>query len=170
MAFELRHTDEIATVLLLLLTAVVFYVTADFPAGPGETSPAFFPRVVVSLIAFFALVQLGRSLSRGTVRSHEIRWSQAKPALIITALIVAYVVTMPVLGFVLGTVLFLLVGMHYSGVERVRHSVPISITVSIVLYYLFWEFLRVPLPRNEYVEIEGWLPTLWSIPVPGVTG
>lgn len=170
MGFELRRTDEIATALLILLTVAVFYVTADFPEGPGETSPAFFPRVIVSLITFFALVQLVRAIRRDTAISHEITWTETKPVLVITALVVAYVVTMPYLGFVLGTFLFLLVAMHYSGVERVRLSIPISALLSLVLYYVFWEFLRVRLPRNQYVDIEGWLPSLWSVPIPGVTG
>lgn len=170
MAFELRHTDKIATALLLALSALVFVLTADFPSGPGVTTPAFYPRFVAAMIALFALVQLGQSLRRGTASTHAITWERTKPVVVMTGLVVAYVGLMPLLGFLIATVLFLLVAMHYSGVERYRTSVPVAVGVAIALHYVFVEFLRVPLPRNPFLPISRLLPSLWAVPVPGVTG
>lgn len=160
MGTTVAHTDKIASVLLLGLAAAVFVLSADFPAGIGETSPAFFPRVIAALIAVFALYQLGRSVVDGTVRAHEIDWHAAGRVAVVAVLVVVYVVAMPWLGFVLGTALFLLVTMRYSGVERYDHSIPLSIGIAVVLYYVFFAFLRVPLPRSEYVPIEELLPPL----------
>ncbi len=169
MGSTVSHTDKIASALLLALAVVVFVVSADFPEGPGQTSPAFFPRVIAALIALFALGQFGKSVAEDSVRSHEITWPVARRVLVVAALVVAYVATMPHLGFVLGTVVFLVVTMRYSGVRQYRRSVPLSIAVTLVLYYVFFEFLRVPLPRSRYLPVEELLPPLplvvgWPFP------
>ena len=73
---------------------------------------------------------------------------------------VGYVVLMPILGFLIGTILFLIVSMHFSGVERVRRSVPAAVGLTLVLYYVFVAFLRVPLPENAFLPIRRMLPPL----------
>lgn len=161
MAFEIRHTHKIASGLLLLLTAVVFYLSRDFPTGVGETSPAFFPRIIVALIAIFAIAQLIKAIRFDTEQTYEVTRSSVKTVGIAAALVVAYVVTMPYLGFLIGTILFLIVSMHFSGVERVRESVPVAFGLTLVLHYVFVGFLRVPLPDNAVVPIGRMLPTLW---------
>lgn len=161
MTLRIRHTDKIASGLLFLLTAVIFFLTEEFPSGFGQTSPAFFPRVIVSLIALFALVQLIDSFRTEEVRSYEISPSVVVTVGIAAALVVGYVVLLPYLGFLLGTALFLVVSMHFSGVEEIGKSVPVSVGVTLVLYYIFVQFLRVPLPENPFVPIGRYLPSLW---------
>lgn len=161
MAIEIKHTDKIASALLLLLAIVVFVATADFPRGPTETGPDFFPRMIVALIAFFALVQLAKSVRSEVPNTHEVSRSVAVTVAIAAALVVGYVAVMPFLGFVLATLLFLVVSMHFSGVETFRHSIPISVVVTIVLYYVFVQFLRVRLPEGVLVDFGQLLPSLW---------
>lgn len=158
---KVSHTDKIASVLLLLLTGVVFFLTADFPSGYGATSPAFFPRLIVSLIAVFAIVQLIDSFRADEVRSYEITPSVAVTVGIAAGLVVAYVFLMVYLGFLLGTAVFLVASMQFSGVDRIWKSVTVSVGVSLALYYIFYRFLRVPLPENPFIPIGRLLPSLW---------
>jgi putative tricarboxylic transport membrane protein len=160
MASHIRHTDKIASGLLLLLSAAVFVISADFPRGPGETSPAFFPRLIVSLIALFALVQLVQSIQFDVEEAHEITLSNVGTVAIAAGLVIGYIVVMPFLGFLLSTIAFLVVSMHFSGVDRVSRSVPISIGLALALHYVFVVFLRVPLPDNPFIPIGRMLPSL----------
>lgn len=157
---HLKHTAKIGSILWIALAAGVFVVTADFPRGPGETGPAFYPRTIAALIAFFALVQLVRSLERDAVRSHEIDLGAAKRVAGAFLLVVLYVLLVPWLGFVLATVAFLAVTMRYSGVTSVLRLGGVSIGLTLLLYYTFVVFLRVPLPESPLVPIAPHLPSL----------
>ncbi len=161
MSFEIRHTNKIASGLLLLLTAVVFYLSADFPTGVGETSPAFFPRVIVALITVFAIAQVIKSIRLDNEQTYEITRNHVVTVGIAAGLVVVYVIVMPYLGFLVGTILFLIVSMHFSGVERIRESVPIAFGLALALQYIFVGFLRVPLPDNAIVPIGRMLPLIW---------
>lgn len=158
MRITLSHTDEIGSVLLLLLAAGVFVVTGDFPQGPGETGPAYYPRMIAVLIALFALLQLGRSLAKGRVRSHEISRAVAMRVTVPFVLVVAYVLLMPWLGFLASTTLFLVVAMRYSGVESLLRSGGVAIGFTLLLYYAFVVFLRIPLPESPLYPVARHLP------------
>lgn len=160
MTLKLSHTNKVASGLIFLLTAAVFYLTTDFPAGYGATGPAFFPRVIVGLMSVFALAQLVKTTRKDEPRTQEVSGSTVKTVAIAAALVVCYLLTMPYLGFLTGTVVFLLVSMHFSGVDGFRTSLPVSIGVAIALYYIFVEFLRVPLPESTILPISRLLPSL----------
>lgn len=159
MTLELSHTDKVASGLIFLLTAAIFYLTTDFPSGYGATGPAFFPRVIVGLMSVFALVQLVKAI-RSEPRTQELSRSTVKTVAVAAALVVGYLLVMPYLGFLVGTVVFLLVSMHFSGVDGFRTSLPVSIGVAIALYYIFVQFLRVPLPESSILPISRLLPGL----------
>lgn len=160
MTLRISHTDKIASGLVFALAAAVFYLSADFPAGYGATGPAFFPRVIVGLMSVFALVQLVNAFRQDETRSQEISRSTVRTVGIAVVIIVAYVVTMPYLGFLAGTVGFLLASMWFSGVRKPRTAVPVALVVSVVLFYIFVQFLRVPLPESSILPISRLLPGL----------
>ena len=157
---HLKHTDKIGSILLIALAASVVVVTADFPRGPTETGPAFYPRTIAALISFFALVQLGRSLARESVRSHEIDLAAAKRVAGAFLLVVLYVLLLPWLGFVLSTVAFLAVSMRYSGVTSPLRLAGVSVGLTLLLYYTFVVFLRVPLPESPLLPVAPHLPSV----------
>lgn len=163
MTRHLRHTDEIASGLLVLLAAGIFAVTREFPAGPGQTTPAFFPRLIAALIAAFALAQFGRALYDDRTDGHEITRAETKTVVGALALVVAYVALMPLFGFLIGTVLFLVATMRFSGVERYGRSIPVALALAVVLQYVFGEFLRVPLPENPILPIARLLPSFVGV-------
>lgn len=160
MGIKVSHTDEIGSVLLLLLAAGIFVVTGDFPQGPGETGPDYYPRMIAVLIAFFALVQLGRSRYEDAARSHEIELPIAKRVIATLALIVVYVLLMPWLGFVTSTALFLVVAMRYSGVRSHLQMLAVAVGLTLILYYTFVVLLRIPLPESPLYPVSRYLPSL----------
>jgi hypothetical protein len=162
MTLRISHTDKIASVLIFAFTGVVFYLTRDFPSGYGATGPAFFPRLIVVLMSVFAFVQLVKAFRKEESRSQAISPSTAKTVGIAAAIIIAYVLVMPYLGFLVGTIVFLLVSMVFSGVRDPRKLAPVSVGVSLVLFYIFGQFLRVPLPESSIFPVNQLLPALMS--------
>jgi hypothetical protein len=160
MAIEIKRSEQIGAILFLILSGIVYYLSGTFPEGQGQTGPGSYPRVVVTLIAVFALFQLARSLYAGESTVHEIRAPTIKRVGIVVALVVAYVITMPYLGFLVGTVAFLAVTIHYSGERNLRQIALVSVLVPIVLHYAFGAFLRVRLPENVLLPISRLLPPL----------
>lgn len=160
MTLRISHTDKIASGLVVVLAGAVFYLSRDFPAGYGATGPSFFPRVIVSLMALFGAVQFVRRVRSGEPRTHEISLSAVKNVAVVAALVVAYLLAMPYLGFLVGTTAFLVAGMYFSGIEAFRRTVPVSFAVSLVLFYVFGQFLRVPLPESVILPVSRLLPSL----------
>lgn len=161
MALELRHTDKVAAVLLLGLSAVVWVVSRDFPSGFGETpGAAFFPRLIAASIAVLALALFARSLTEAERETHAVSTTAVGRFAVPVAFLVAYVALLPVLGFVLDTVLLLVALMWYSGVERFRVSLPLAVALGVALHYVFGEFLHIPLPEGTVVAVSRWLPSL----------
>ncbi|AGB39062.1 tripartite tricarboxylate transporter TctB family protein [Natronococcus occultus] len=160
MAVTLPHTDKIGSILWLLLAVGVFVASADLPTGTGETGAAFYPRVIAVLIAGFATLQLARSVYEEELQTRTLSREQARPVLAVVALVTVYVLSLPWFGFVAGTILFLVVGMLYSGA---RSPIPIGVAavgLALLLYYVFAVFLRIPLPESPFVPVEDMLPGL----------
>ncbi len=165
MPVKLRHTDKISSVLLLTVAAGVFVVSGDFPRGPSVTGPAFFPRIIAMLIAAFALAQLGKTIYVSNVRSYEITREVAFRVLAALGLVIAYVLALPWVGFIAGTIIFLVVAMWYSGVESLLQATIIAVGVTLGLYYTFIVFLHIPLPEGGFLPIRSFLPGVlgWSL-------
>lgn len=160
MAVTFRHVDKVAGLLFLGLAAAIYTVSGGLPEGTGRAPGAgFFPRVIAACIAVLSVVQVAQSVTRSDERVHRITVPVAKRILVTVVLLAAYVATLPVLGFLLGTVVFLLVFLRYSGVESLRVSLPFGLAVAVVLQYVFGSFLHVPLP-DGVVPLADLLPRL----------
>jgi hypothetical protein len=160
MSFQIRHTDKVAAVLLVALAAEVFVASRDFPSGFGESpGAAFFPRLIASVLALLAGVLFVRSFASETT-SYDVSTTDVRRFFVPVAFLVAYVALMPVVGFVLDSMLFLVALMRYSGVERYATSVPLAVGLGLVLHYVFGEFLHIPLPEGSVVALSRWLPSL----------
>lgn len=161
MSLQIRHTDKVAAVLLVGLSVGVFVASRDFPSGFGDSpGAAFFPRLIVSVIALLAGVLFVRSIASSDTRTYDVSTTDVRRFAVPVAALVAYVALMPILGFVLDTITFLIVLMRYSGVESYWRSASLAVGLGVVLYYVFGEFLHIPLPEGSVVSVARWLPSL----------
>jgi len=161
MSFQIRHTDKVAAVLLLGLAAGVFVASRDFPSGFGESpGAAFFPRLIGALLALLAGALFVQSVAASETSRYDVSMTDVRRFVVPVAFLVAYVALMPVLGFVLDSMLFLVGLMRYSGVERYATSVPLAVGLGLALHYVFGEFLHIPLPEGSVVALSRWLPSL----------
>lgn len=122
------------------------------PAQPIDPGPAAFPRLIVGGVAILALLQL---LEPGKGEEELPRGRQALKVGGVLVLLLVYAAVLKPLGFIVSTVIFLVGALILAGVRRPLPLVLMPVGLAVVLFYVFYELLRVSLPRGV---IEGLLP------------
>ncbi|WP_142850936.1 tripartite tricarboxylate transporter TctB family protein [Telmatospirillum sp. J64-1] len=147
----MRMNDAISGILLLILSASILIVVADYPTIPGQDiGPAAFPRLlgILLLIASLVLIFQGvRDRARGWIRLGE--WTRSPRHLINVALVVGglvfYILFSEELGFIPCGVL-ILSALFLSLRVRPVLVLPIAVLATLGIHTVFYQFLRVPLP------------------------
>ena len=149
-----RKGTLISTALLLAFAAAGFVLSLSFPAPaqPIDPGPAAFPRLIVGGVAILALLQL---LEPGKGEEELPRGRQALKVGGVLVLLLVYAAVLKPLGFIVSTVIFLVGALILAGVRRPLPLVLMPVGLAVVLFYVFYELLRVSLPRGV---IEGLLP------------
>ena len=128
------------------------------PANPlVPIGPAYYPRILLILIVLLSLVLViqeaisrhrRESKGRGSLRGQVERYQPTLTCFIVFTL---YVVFLPVLGFLVSSVLFVTILQWLLGPLRLRR-LPVSlltgVAVSLISYVAFEIYLRVLLPRG----------------------
>ena len=139
---ETLRSNPLAVV-FMIGAAVVILFASQFPSG-GQVGPGFFPIAISAAIIVFSAAELFTGSEDGIdVREHDLRAAVAA-----FALVVGYVIVMPLAGFLVSTVLFLPVILYYSGIRSKSTIVSISIVLPIALFYVFSQFFLIPLPEG----------------------
>lgn len=146
----MQLSDRLTGLLAAGLGLVVVLVARTFPSMPGQDiGPGLFPTLAgLGLIGFGAwLVIADRSALRAWVRFDD--WARRPRmvvnfALVILALVVYALLVTPV-GFFITSLAFLAVLMTAFGAPP-RLALPTSASVTLVIHYIFYSCLHVPLP------------------------
>jgi hypothetical protein len=156
--------DLIFSIAVILAAVVIYLLTLMFPPDLGQeggVGPGFFPKIVTILIA-----GLGLMLLLSKVRGKQPERSEALPTqpeettitlvrrtTVAFVIIVCYAVGIYYIGFVIGTLVFLLVSISFfdSKFQWRRFFsfvLPVSILVTTITYVVFRIAIRIPLPRG----------------------
>jgi hypothetical protein len=122
--------------------------------------PAFYPRVVVSILALLSILLIWMDVAAAPARVAATAPAKASPPanyrLVLATFIEfgLYIVLLPLLGFRLSTFLFVLtlqVTLEWPA-SNVRWAlvVLISVAVSLACFYIFEDYLSVLLPRGTW--------------------
>ena len=145
-----RKINYVIGTLMLLLAGYVFLTSSTYPTGDKTLGPAFFPDLAAGGLVFFSI-----SLMVQTAMDHTTSERIEGPGVIFwmaNGALVAYLVIMPILGFLATTPVFLYgVGMYMaykSGEGKFwwKKLIASSVITTGALYYLFATLLNVPLP------------------------
>lgn len=155
----MRLSDRLSGLLAAGLGLVVVLSARTFPPMPGQDiGPALFPALAgVGLMGFGVwMVVADRAGAGGWLRFDE--WARrprmvANFVLVIVALLVYAVAVTPV-GFFLTSMVFLAVLMTVFGVPP-RWTGPLAVMITIGIHYVFYSWLRVPLPWGVF-EAVAW--------------
>ena len=152
----MKLNDAVWGALVVLLGIAILVAIRNFPTIPGQQyGPALFPGViaVALLVCGAALGYKGfRQRSPQHARKRWVAWddwvrspSHVVAFAVIIGVNVLYIALVDWLGFVIASVLYL--GASFTVFRvRPRWVVPLAIVVTLIIHYVFYKLLRVPLP------------------------
>jgi putative tricarboxylic transport membrane protein len=145
--------DRIIAALVVALGAFLLVQAFRFPAPgqPEDPGTAALPQLIGA-----ALVLLGVMLLFNTEKNSFLpeAGSRLRTFLIVVAS-VAYTFALTPFGFMLSTVVFMVVGLLIMGIRSIVRLVLVPLILAVAVYYLFTDALGVYLPSGI---IEGVLP------------
>ena len=155
--------DSLVGLLLLLLCTWLYWQSREIPSPPFvPLGPAFYPQVVLGLLAFLSLLLTFRGLIKGgrqagpsalgDLPSRARAWlGRYGRVLLCLGTLGAYAALLPILGYLLSTFLFTGVLQWLLG-SRALRTLPFSLAVAAgtaySTYLVFEVYLRVLLPRG----------------------
>ena len=140
-------------IFILLFSGIMFYQTTqlDFNDKVASIGPDYWPQIILG-----GMLVLSVLLIADTVRRKEIlvgdkpaeRPLKAQNLWFTLALMFVYTYAMQYLGFVLSTLLFLLVTMWMLELRRPKTLAALALGVTTMLVLLFPILMMIPLPRG----------------------
>lgn len=145
---KVAHVAAAGAFLLISLSAIA--VATGYPLiGRTGIGPGFFPfvtGVVLAAASLSWLLQLLLGIADVSTPLYRAR-DEARRIGLILVLIVAYLLTLPVLGFQIATAAFTWLFAVAFGGQRPIVAVAIAVVASVGLHLLFVVLLQVPLPE-----------------------
>jgi hypothetical protein len=153
--------DGIAGLICLAVSIGMLALTWGLPpAVMVPVGPAFYPRVVVSILALLSILLIWMDVAAAPARAAATAPATASPPanyrLVLATFIEfgLYIVLLPLTGFRLSTFLFVLVlqvTLEWPATNvRWALIVLISVAVSLACFYIFEDYLSVLLPRGTW--------------------
>lgn len=153
----MKLNDGVWGALVMLLGVAILVAIRDFPTIPGQQyGPALFPGVIAvallvcgGVLGYKGVVERARTGTRG---QRWIAWDdwvrsprQVIAFCVVIGVNVLYIAFVDWLGFVIASFLYLAASFAVFRV-RARWIVPLAIVVTLIIHYVFYKLLRVPLP------------------------
>lgn len=143
------RADAVAGALLLALAGAVIWLSGEIPSPPFvPVTPAFFPRLLATILAILALPLVVRGL-RARRAPGEAARAPLAPALLVFGPLAGYLLLVPLLGFFAGTFLFVLAEGVLLGARTPRgvaRAVAVALVTTLACYLVFERYLRVLFP------------------------
>lgn len=148
----MRFSDSLIAALLIALAAAVIAHASGFPPMPGQAfGSSLFPTLVAAglILASLGLVISGwRSGQRQPLVERD-AWVHSPRLLFDFALVIGgvlfYVLFSETLGYLIAAPLALAAFLFATGV-RPLVVLPVAVVVPVIIHYLFYTLLKVPLP------------------------
>ena len=150
---NLKTADIISAIIGLLLSAYVWIASASFPQDVVmKIGPDFFPRIIAVAMAIASLFLLVQTLTNKTpeeaVQTLNLKDAGILRALAFLILAVVYVSVMDFLGFIISTIICLLVAMYILKLRNLKNMVLVSLGTAMGVYFAFASILGIQLPSG----------------------
>lgn len=146
----MKFNDAVVGAALVAIAVAILVHIQNYPLIPGQQyGPALFPGVIAVGLAASGVLLLVRGVRQGLPLIALDAWVRsptlATNFLAICAALVFYVVAATPIGF-LPTALICLVGLFLKFGVRPLPAAAIAILATLVMHFVFYKVLRVPLP------------------------
>lgn len=142
--------DVIISIVVLIFLGTLF---AQVPAIP-EISKGY-PLGLLVIATAMTLYLLIRNLLK--LKNDEVVESkaleQAKTIVPYCLMIIAYIWLLNKLGYIISTVIFMIASLIFLKLKNKVLMIVLSVVVTLVLYYIFTNFLVVVLPKGRWFNI-----------------
>lgn len=154
----MKINDAIFGLVLAILGAMVLFTVQSFPKIPGQqVGPALFPGLIAAGILVCGIVLivrgwLARKAAPWVTPGDWVRSPRHVAAFVLlVASVLFYIVAAQKLGFLL-TATLILTAMFYVLRVPMGKSLLIAVIASLVIHFMFYKLLRVPLPWGILVN------------------
>lgn len=148
--------ELIFSLLIFVGSLLLYRVTGSFKGQDAQMGPTFWPRVILS-----AIILLSGIVSVGTIRkiAKEKAWGESLMTMdrgklrffAAIGLCVAYLVLLPVLGFIAIIPVFMIAFMVLLSEKSKGWIIGVSIAMTAIIVVLFTKAMYVPLPRGVWL-------------------
>ena len=154
----MKFNDAISGAVLLLIALAILVNVQSFPKIPGQNiGPGAFPGSLAVILAGCSIVLILRGLKdrrAGWVTTGDwlVSWPHLRSFLVTIGCLLFYVLASDWLGFVLCGVVLLSAMFLTLGVRH-RWILPIALLATLVIHFVFYKGLRVPLPWGVLLPV-----------------
>jgi hypothetical protein len=150
---NLKREEMIGGVVIFLFGAVTTLLSLDMPIGTFRKSgTGMFPLILGILLMFLS----GLFLLRLFLKTQAVReksstaaiLGSSKPLILFFGTMVLVTLLFNRLGYPLSSFLLMLALLRILGVKRWRFNLPLSFITAAVCYFLFVQWLKIPLPKG----------------------
>ncbi len=137
--------------LIIFSTWIFWYASAYSKATIYYYGPNFFPQAIAIAMSICAIILILNAIKgKSMERSDRIELKGFIRMVIAIAICIGYLFLMQVIGFTMGTCVFLYVLMMFIGQQGLKKRIFSSIAVSLIVWAIFRYFLVIPLPTGMF--------------------
>ena len=133
--------------LMLVLVITVFVISETFPPAlqEGDTGPAYFPRLLATMLLFFTLLQLYKTFKSS---EQEVSYSGVHKMAACLLSYILYIFTSNIWGYFVVTPIFILVILNIKKKKKWLLNVLYTVIFTAFVYLVFYKILMLPLPAG----------------------
>lgn len=137
--------------LIIFSTWIFWYASAYSKATIYYYGPNFFPQAIAIAMSICAIILILNAIrGKSMERSDRIELKGFIRMVIAIAICIGYLFLMQIIGFTMGTCVFLYILMMFIGQQGLKKRIFSSIAVSLIVWAIFRYFLVIPLPTGIF--------------------
>lgn len=142
----MKNSDTGAGIVLALFSlAGIVYISQQGYKSTVGLSPGFFPTFVLVVLGLCGVVLFAKSV---TVEKDKtfipvFAWKKLLPVIVMLAV---YMFAMEYIGFIISTLIFMVVTMLFYGERRKKYLALVPIATTAFIFLVFTEIFNIPLP------------------------
>lgn len=140
-----KYLDIGLSIFFIALAVLLYRSTASFPKSTIFTTSVYIKFLAISL-GMAGMVYLA-STFLSNISTKIVFTKNPKKFFILAGSLITYVWGMKFIGFILATLILLLLTMRFMGFDKFRKSIFITLGITLFVYLLFIKIFEIQLPE-----------------------